>query len=545
MAQSRSVHVVRIFDPNNKKIWIDVKIIDKVSFKSPSNPAQEHSGTKEITPFTGGPNVFEQMIDLTNPVPYIKDNSGDNNGTGDPNNCTRVSHMVRVTNPDDASQFLDIEICDGVAFATTEGQQEVLLFPASNATARVVDGTPDSAGLENDPGIDATRLEHIVEIAATKDGTSTSTDLATDPQGLDTENMETPPMVTLVQRTDAMAFKAPNGLEFVIAFDPKTKEEDNEIDTTRYLPDPVTGDLTVPPENTDPNPYIIFPPDPKTKDKSGGPWLGTKLSVKPGPLWWPIRINTPPGPFYWYIPKFQPLDWSYFATAPEDYGSWPSPGISGAGFMLIPYYPMIWILSPNSEPASLPAIGFASLEDAILNGSAGLETMGPELPNGSPPSGDWGQFDLLQPPISAQEIADNDTVPNIYQLTGIKQPVDLNGTPVLPNSEQREKIVTAFADMWNSVADATNAEIAGWVGPDFNSDARPTGPPVWPFVIPSPWHTNFEANHFSAFVGPITVGLFSGGIPLEVLEQGNCTPIAIDQLDNSKWNTNVFPPTLK
>lgn len=543
MANSRSVHIVRCTDPNNKKIWVDVKVLDKVSFKSPSNPAQESYGTKEITPLTGGPNVYEQLLDFsTGIVPYIKDNSGDGNGSGDPNNCTRVSHFERQTNPDDPSQFLDVEILDAIACTTTGGQEELLYFPASDAKAHVVDQTPDSAGLENDPGVDATRLETIIEIATTNDGTSTSTDKGIDPDGFDPDNnLPVPPMILLVQRTDKMAFKAPNGLEFVIEFDTQTVEEETETDTTRYTLNPVTGDLDVPPENSDPNKYIIFAPTDADSKKSGGPILGPKLSLKQGPLWRVIRTNTIPGPWYWYVTRQQPKNWGYFGTPPEDIGEWPAPFAGLRGFVLQAYGPVIWILSANSPAVPLDPIGYASLEDAIDHGSTSLLTSGPTIPNGSPPIDDFGEFDLLAGPISEQEIADNDTVPSIFQLTGIKQPVDLNGTPILPNAENREKIVTLFAKMWNDTVDAAWVQCETWRGVDFNSDLRPSSPPVWPFVIPNPWFSNFIAGHFSNFQAGLTVGLYAGGIPLEVL-QSPATNIGIGQLDPYVWDTSSWPP---
>jgi hypothetical protein len=240
---TRRVHVVRIKDASGNN-FVDVKVLDAIAFRGPSGA--------------------ESLLDCsaTNVSPYIKDTTGDGNGKGDPSDCTRVSHMKRLTNPNDSTQFIDVEILDAASFRGPNGAEMLLFMPDADATELVVDNTGN--GLDNDSGADATRALHVVRITQdTDDNPHTTVNDASDDQFL------------LVKRLDAVAFRGPNGAENLL-YAPASDGDDNEDDTTTY-----NGDGS-PPDNTDPNVYAAWP----TLTSSSGPWLGAGAPVSQGLLWW-------------------------------------------------------------------------------------------------------------------------------------------------------------------------------------------------------------------------------------------------------------------
>ncbi len=245
---TRRVHVVRIKDASGNN-FVDVKVLDAIAFRGPS-------GAESLLDCTAG-----------NANPYILDTTGDGNGKGDPSSCTRVSHMKRLTNPNNSTQFLDVEILDAASFRGPNGAEMVLFMPDADATELVVDNTGN--GLGNDPGPDATRALHVVRITQdTSDNPHSTVNDASDNQFL------------LVKRLDAIAFRGPNGAENLL-YAPASDGDDNEDDTTTY-----NGDGS-PPDNTDPNVYAKWP----TLTSSSGPWLGAGAPVSQGLLWWIVNAG--------------------------------------------------------------------------------------------------------------------------------------------------------------------------------------------------------------------------------------------------------------
>ena len=98
---TRRTHTVRIKNPNQNGAYVDVQVLDAITFTGPNNFQMSFS-----VPAQGG--------DIS---VAIVDNTGDGNSKGNLANCTRASHMVRLTSQSDDTQVLDVEVCDAFASA--------------------------------------------------------------------------------------------------------------------------------------------------------------------------------------------------------------------------------------------------------------------------------------------------------------------------------------------------------------------------------------------------------------------------------------------
>lgn len=232
---SRSVHVVRIKDPGNPQNWIDIKVVDKIAYH--------------------GPNGVEYLLDTTakNANPFIKDDTGDNNGKGDAGSCSRSSHMVKLSQ---GGMKFDAEYLDAVVFKGPNGDERLLYCPEKEAHAAVTDNT--DGNLEVPPDESTTRQCHIVKV---KDESNTS-------------------QAIYVERVDSICYDGPNGQENLL-FNPG---DGDETDTTKY------GDNQTPPDNADPNIYVAWGAS-GSSSGSAGPWVGASNPVKMGPLWWIVKAN--------------------------------------------------------------------------------------------------------------------------------------------------------------------------------------------------------------------------------------------------------------
>ena len=217
---SRIVHVVRITDPNEPQQYVDVEVADGVSFVLPD---------------------YKEKL-LTVPPSASTSSVVDKTGDGSSSvvaNPTRITHWERLTNPDDNTQYLDVEILDGVSFQRANGDQLTLSMQSENAVTAIKDNT--GLGLGTTPS-NATRVAHIEKVVSPDDKTQ----------------------YTAVAAMDGITFKKPNYDEFTLSM-----ADQDPIDTTSYDSD---GN---PPNNTDPNKYVRF--------VGGGPWLGSKpLSAQTG-----------------------------------------------------------------------------------------------------------------------------------------------------------------------------------------------------------------------------------------------------------------------
>ena len=286
MSTTRRTHVVRIPVAGDAGYiasggaWIDVEVLDAIGLETSDGDEElfevmQVSDADETTENnnTAGSGGQQRVYDCTaaNAVPLIVDNTGDGNGKS-PTNPTRSSHMKRLasdpTNPD-SGQYLDAEILDGFVLKGPNGSELLLYMPDKAAVPAVVD--PTGNDLTVAAGANTTRSLHVEKVIDK---------VTTIVNGSITSVADDPTKFILVEKTDAIAFKGPNGEEFLV-YAPNNADTDttDNNDTTQYVVDPWTH-TSVPPPNTDPNHYIAFPTN------TGGPFLGKKSPVSQGLLWW-------------------------------------------------------------------------------------------------------------------------------------------------------------------------------------------------------------------------------------------------------------------
>lgn len=300
---TRKIHVVKVTcptqDTSGGTFWVNVAVVDSITLRSVNGD--------EI-----GYNVT-----AANASPYIKDDTGDRGDVGAPNSCSRVSHLERITfgvgsggdgfagnETNRPAYFFDAEVLDALSFRGENGKEITLSFPKNQSTINIIDNTGNNLAQTQ---ANATRSGHIVELdynetlyADTINATNVfNGTISTNSDDGGTTGNPTGQCL-IVQKTDAIAFIGPNGDETLLYIPWKDAVE---IDTTQY-----DGNGN-PPENTDPNPYIVWPSTTVT-DSFGntlttqGAWTGNGncstfsfTGPSPSPQFCPI-INQGP---LWYI----------------------------------------------------------------------------------------------------------------------------------------------------------------------------------------------------------------------------------------------------
>jgi hypothetical protein len=521
-APTRKTHIVRIKHPSNPEIWVDIEVLDAISFR--------HINGKEMI----------LSLDPTKVVPNIVDNTGDGNGKSNGPKATRRSHMKRIKSSSDPTQFLDIEVIDGVAFKDENGKEWILNHPdkddLNKYNVTTGQGNPKS-----------TRRVHLEKVYS-------------DP------NDKTSPYM-LVERCDTMAFRTTNGEELIIVMpssdDGSGKGRANSATTPQNY-DP-NSTKVVPPDNKDAEVYAFIP-----KGSSGvctGSKGDDKTAITCGPLWWPRAINKKGGPWYWYIPtqtmhtysiKFTPgkLEWLGNPTK----SSWGG---------ILPTWELVWLpgfLSQNLAGDQVyyhpfAPYGFGSLEDAILHGRLGL---------------DWGLIDFSDTRIDSNASNGLSTnpcvpgvrgVPDIWQLTGTPAPDLVKPTPPdtkwLPgpiSTKLAKQVAEAWLNDWNATSEMFNnqkAEDAGnftslfkyitWPFPVDDGGTQRFGNNNAPKLFTYPG-TAFDVPLYDMTVNPpLTGGRYIGGLPPDFWGgAGTIGPetgvyaqfIGGGQLDPTKWNTS-------
>ena len=193
------------------------------------------------------------------------------------------------------------------------------------------------------------------------------------------------------------------------------------IDKTAYIADPDNPDgpsIPPPPDpNLDLNIYVYWPgignadPVPGAAPQgnpTSGPFLGpatpiatvqqaiatAKANNQPppamgysgidmGPIWWIRQLGiASPNVWYWFIsPIQQPLCWSGFGTPPEN----ASPTWGYRGAYLLPFFPVIWILSENYPLTPLGTYGAPDIVTAaggyIIDGGITVNWAGLGIPD--------------------------------------------------------------------------------------------------------------------------------------------------------------------
>ena len=275
-AVSRVTYQVRIPNPADTTglTYIDVEVLASITFI--------------------GSDGLEHCYDFGGAKPCIIDATatGDYGNKGDATSASRISHIIRVTNPDDSTQYFDIEILDAFCVLGSNGDEElheIKMSDLAGALGTVIDTT--GSGLGSDPA-DPSRISHVVKIVQTNqeqtdfDGVLCACDNTDDNKNEANDSLTG--QFTCIAKTDVVSYLGSNGQENLY----EQPYNEDKIDATQWTTDS-KGDKA-PPKNTDPNPYIVWPAN-VTIDNNG--WLGKKgmdgSPLSQGPLWWIKRIGTP------------------------------------------------------------------------------------------------------------------------------------------------------------------------------------------------------------------------------------------------------------
>jgi hypothetical protein len=326
----------------------------------------------------------------------------------------------------------------------------------------------------------------------------------------------------------------------------------DDIDTTKYVTDPFTGEPHSPPDNKDQNIYAFFPsgeqesagaslhiPTSKTTGKSG--------PVNQGILWWIRKINPSFQPWYWFATVQEYEAFSYFGSPPDS-----TPTKWGyRGFQYFNFFPVIWILSVNNPLRPMGSFGSPSLDACARAGDWSVEGKIPTAPLGVNGSGTFAPFGLLpmfDPPLDPSLF--DQEVPNIWQLTGVQQPNLANPrlpwdrihNPYLaPSTKVAEQCAKTFAANWQSVATGVNGALEGLQGTPY-----PIGnpPPGWNWA--TPWTfphgpAGYPHATWGSFQNGIQPGLINADgdldIPPEIFVPASTWTLNADQLDPKVWDT--------
>lgn len=452
---TRYVHQVRCKKQDNTQsppvpddtTFVDVEITDAISFI--------------------GPNGQQMIIDfskLANQNPYIIDEVGAGVGTGSPDNATRTSHMELITNPDDSSEQLYIEVLDICSFISPNGNKGILDFSSARAGYAVDDQANLGIGDTSNPNGDQTRRGHTMKIQSkvTPD---------------DTQYIG-------VLTTDAWSIITVNGEQVIL--DVSTYDVE---DTTQYTTD--SNGNNVPPDNTDPNTYVKFP------DASTGPWIKIGDGSNPmgpigaaqGPLWRIVNADSNAGPWWVYTPTYQPTEYTFIAfegciggahwdvrcfpyCAPYECGCEPEwtdyyPPASCSYFVIWPCIgSFIWVGCGGSVPspqAPMAQQGYSSDNQAAQAAQATGGLYGCSKINWTTPPQE--RFLQLTLQLGGWE-------PNIWQIVGpgdtsggaapIVQPSHIDpGTGNIvydqPSAGLAKKVAQLYMSQWNATSAAYNA----------------------------------------------------------------------------------------
>jgi hypothetical protein len=513
---TRRTHIVRIGTDTNR--YIDIEVLDAVSFKTKSG--------KEMTLNLPGAQA----------VPYIVDNTGDNNGKSTLN-ATRRSHMKQITSTTDATQIVDVEVLDAIAFKDDQGKEWIMNLPDDGSLS--VYNTTTGAGPTN-----STRRVHDEKIYS--DPTDKTSDYMT------------------VERCDTMCFRTTNGDEMIIempSYDDGSNTGRADSITTPANYDPTTT-AVVPPQNTDPSVYAFFPAASK-----GAMTHDQKIAC--GPLWWPRGMSKKGGPWYQYTPVQQPYEFSLYTD--NGVYIWVGNPADSSFAGTPPSY--TWQRLPNVSEGydngsadsigrhtpgpPLPEFGFASLDDAIQHGALGQ---------------DWGVLDFTDSRIDSGApnglnanycIPGVSGTPDIWQLAGVAPPALVpppnptgKWTAGAQSSAIQKQVALAYLACWNGTSQAWNDEMAAaaitvadlwwyitWPGGSIQRFGNGTGPanysyPDTSFHVPLPNELVNPPQTAGTFLGGLDPGFWTGnwgnvGFSLPAY----ATLIGVAQLDPLKWDT--------
>jgi hypothetical protein len=276
------IHYVRCRSPNNPELFIDVRVIDAISFT-------KSNGDEQVL-----------LSPAKNASPTIVDQTAGNNGvTGA--NPTRVSHMTLVQGQDDGPNGQDnsgnsfyIEVLDGVSFYERNGDEYVLLMPTVVETAIVSNPNNLTYVAPNDTVVTGGSGSRGGILTRVDDGSSNppNTQYQTGINPNATQNYLT------VYQPVAFSFYARNGdAENYVLDLGATIANGGVIDSTVYDTDPSGNQIPpgnrfdqqgnpVPVPPGDPDIYVAFNPD------SGG-FITGNVMINQGLLWQIVKVSIP------------------------------------------------------------------------------------------------------------------------------------------------------------------------------------------------------------------------------------------------------------
>lgn len=222
-------------------------------------------------------------------------------------------------------------------------------------------------------------------------------------------------------------------------------------------------------------------------------------------------------PWYYFFPVQQPMEFSLvggFTGAVDTPNHWAR----------LPYFSYISFAPAFPDaPIPIPKEGWSSLEDAIDNGT---------------PLNDYQPINFTHPPSRSISGATPLDIPNIWQITGTKQPKDpKHGNFIKPSADEAEKVVKKFIQQWTATSNGWNSECDGVTG---GSGSWQLSYPTSNFAIPL--GNPSDPAHRFAFTGGVPAAFWLFGGRNMILTPAYAFIIKAGQLDPTKWDTTVFPP---
>jgi hypothetical protein len=347
------IHYVRCRSPNNPELFIDVRVIDAISFT-------KSNGDEQVL-----------LSPAKNASPTIVDQTAGNNGvTGA--NPTRVSHMTLVQGQNDGPNGQDnsgnsfyIEVLDGVSFYERNGDEYVLLMPTSVETAIVANPNNLTYVAPNDNVVTGGGGSRGGILTRVDDGSSNSPStqyqIGINPNA--TENYLT------VYQPVAFSFYARNGdAENYVLDLAATIANGGVIDSTVWEYD-ASGNQIPPGNRFDQqgNPVPVPPGDPDIyvafNSDSGGIITGNVM-VNQGLLWQIVKISIP-GVFVGVA--FDPSSGTQFVLYSKGGVNWENLGNFGLGTIN-------GLSSPINTDPNNPLSGAGTF---VISGTISTSNIGP------------------------------------------------------------------------------------------------------------------------------------------------------------------------
>jgi hypothetical protein len=270
---TRYVHVVRCKNPNNDQEYFDVQVTDKFC----------------MTGFSG----YQDILDFTakKATPTIIDNTPEGNGVDSGSRATRQSHMVRITNPKDSTQFFDLEVLDKSCYTGYSGYQDLLDLRSAKASVFVTDVS--GANIDQSSFVSAEEALGQGKNQSSRLAKVDEVDMNVIKYPIDNNSVSSDPNTTTsnfisVEDLQKICFTGYSGYQDIFDIE---KHFQDIVDTTQYDTD--ANGNSVPPDNKDPNIYVAF-----AKDASGIT-TGNAL-ISQGPLW--KIINFSDNPWLFFLP---------------------------------------------------------------------------------------------------------------------------------------------------------------------------------------------------------------------------------------------------